>query len=187
MLSFICWVQAALVLIQQNDASRRPYRMNKSLLGFTMIELMVVVAIVAILATIAVPSIQDRLIRQQIVEAMALADIAKTPIAASWTQAQTLPADNAAAGLPVAQKIVSNLVTSVVVESGAIHITFGNHASAPINGKTLTLRPQVVEDAPVVPVAWLCGHASVVPSMTVKGIDRTNVALNFLPFNCRAS
>jgi len=161
--------------------------MNKSLFGFTMIELMVAVAIVAILATIAVPSIQDRLVRQQIVEAMALADIAKTPVAASWSLNHTLPADNAAAGLPVAQKIVSNLVSSLVVESGAIHVTFGNNASPAIKGKTLTLRPQVVEDTPIVPVAWLCGHASAVANMTAEGIDRTNVAVNFLPFNCRAS
>ena len=54
--------------------------------GFTLIELMVVVAVIAILALLAVPSMQSRLVREQIVEAVRLADIAKAPIAASWTQ-----------------------------------------------------------------------------------------------------
>jgi len=123
--------------------------------GFTLIEMMAVVAVIAILALIAVPGIQDRVVREQIVEAMHVAEIAKAPIAASWAFSHTLPADNPAAGLPVADKIVGNFVTSLVVEAGAIHVTFGNRANAAIQGKTLTLRPAVVEDAPVVPVAAL--------------------------------
>ena len=161
--------------------------MKKPRAGFTLIELMVVVAVIAILAMIAVPGIQDRVVREQIVEAMRLAEIAKAPIAASWAIAHTLPADNAAAGLPVADKIVSNLVTSLTVEAGAIHVTFGNRASAAIQGKTLTLRPAVVQDAPVVPVAWVCGHATAVDKMTAMGTDRTDVAVRFLPLNCRAA
>ena len=147
--------------------------------------MMVVVAVIAILAMIAVPSMQDRLVRQQIVEAMPLADLAKAPVAASWLLMQTLPADNAAAGLPVADKIVSNYVKSVAVENGAIHVTFGNRAMAAISGKTLTLRPAVVEDAKVVPVAWVCSVAKVPDKMTLHGADRTDVAKNFLPLNCR--
>jgi type IV pilus assembly protein PilA len=154
--------------------------------GFTLIELMAVVAVIAILATIALPGIQDRIVRAQIVEAMALADIAKPPIAAFWLLTHAMPADNAAAGLPVAEKIVGNLVTSVSVADGAISVTFGNRANGSIRGKVLTLRPAVVEDTPVVPVAWVCGHAGAVEKMTAKGVDKTDVPDRYLPLNCRA-
>jgi type IV pilus assembly protein PilA len=153
--------------------------------GFTLIELLVVIAIIAILALIAMPNVQDKLVRDQIVEATKIADIAKTPIASAWSTTKTLPADNAAAGLPQADKIVGNYVSAVTVEGGAIHITFGNHANAGILGKVLTLRPAVVEDAPVVPVAWVCAKAGVPDKMTAQGTDRTTVPLQFLPLNCR--
>ena len=154
--------------------------------GFTMIEMMVVVAIVAILALMAAPNFQYQIIRDQINTALPLADIAKAPVATSWAIAQTLPADNAAAGLPAADKIVNNYISSVQVQDGAIHVTFGNRVNAIIKDKILTLRPAVVEDAPVVPVAWVCGAAEVPGKMTVKGMDRTDVPAAYLPFSCRA-
>ncbi len=154
--------------------------------GFTMLEIAAVLAIVAILAMIAVPSIQDRIIRDQIVSAVPLADIAKAPIALSWATGQTLPVDNAAAGLPPAEKIVNNYISAVSVNNGAIDITFGNSAGGPIKGKILTLRPAVVTDAPIVPIAWVCGSASAPGQMTVQGENRTSVPANYLPANCRA-
>jgi len=75
-----------------------------------MIEMMAVVAVIGILALLAIPSYMDRIVRSQIKEALPLADIAKQPIAASWSAANTLPADNAAAGLPAPEKIVGNFV-----------------------------------------------------------------------------
>ena len=154
--------------------------------GFTMIEMMVVVAIIAILALMAAPSFQYQIVRDQINAALPLADIAKAPIAASWAFAQALPVDNAAAGLPAADKIVSNHISSVLVQDGAIHITFGNRANGIITGKVLTLRPAVVEDAPVVPVAWVCGAAEAPDKMTAKGVNKTNIEAGYLPFACRA-
>jgi type IV pilus assembly protein PilA len=146
---------------------------------------MIVVAIIAILAMLALPNMQDKLVRDQIVEAAKLADIAKTPVAQAWAATKTLPADNAAAGLPAADKIVGNLVSAVAVEGGALHITFGNSANALIHGKRMTLRPAVVEDAPVVPVTWVCAGGKVPEKMTVQGTDRTDVPKKYLPLNCR--
>ena len=59
--------------------------------GFTMLEMMAVVAVIAILATLAVPSYVDRIVRDQIKEALPLAEIAKQPIATSWSLAQSFP------------------------------------------------------------------------------------------------
>lgn len=146
---------------------------------------MVVLAVLAILAMLALPNLADKLAREQIAEAMPLADIAKAPVASAWGLTHTLPIDNAAAGIPVADKIVSNLVKSVAIENGAIHITYGNSASGLLKDKVLTLRPAVVEDAQVVPVTWVCAKGKVPDKMTVKGEDRTTVPANFLPLKCR--
>ncbi len=154
--------------------------------GFTLVEMMVVIGIVAILALMAIPTYQDKFIRDQIAEALPLADIAKPAVALSWAALQTFPADNAAAGLPVAEKIVNNYIKSVTVQGGTINITFGNKANNVILGKVLTLRPAVVEDAPIVPVTWVCGYATAPEKMTVKGENRTNIPPGYLPIRCRS-
>ena len=154
--------------------------------GFTLIELLVVLAVVAILAMIALPNMQDRLVRDQIVEAARLADVAKAPVAAAWKASRILPPDNASAGLPAAERIVGNLVSAVRVEGGAVHLTFGNRAHATLQGKTLSFRPGVIDEAAVVPVAWVCAGASAPAQMTVYGTNRTDVPARFLPLNCRS-
>jgi type IV pilus assembly protein PilA len=154
--------------------------------GFSLIEMMVVLGIIAILALIAAPSFQDQIVRDQISTALPLADIARKPVEVSWLLVQKFPADNAAAGLPVAEKIVNNYIKSVEVLDGAVHITFGNRANGNIKGKILTLRPAVVLDAPVVPVAWVCGLAEAPEKMTTLGESRTNIPANFLPIACRS-
>ena len=152
--------------------------------GMSLVEIAVILAIVGVLAMLAIPGLQERIVRDQIIGAVPLADIAKPPISAAWLATQVMPVDNAAAGLPPATKIVSNYVSSVVVDNGAIHITFGNTASSVIAGKVLTLRPAVVADAPIVPITWVCGNNTWPAAMTIKGENRTNIGASYLPLNC---
>ncbi|HEY2188114.1 MAG TPA: pilin, partial [Caldimonas sp.] len=154
--------------------------------GFSLLELMIVIAIIVILALIALPGIPDKVIRDRIAEAIKLADIVKPPISTAWATTGKMPVDNAAAGMPVADKIVSDMISSVAVESGAIQITFGNKANVVIQGKVLTLRPGVVEDAPIVPITWVCGDAEPPNKMTARGLNKTNVPVRYLPLACRA-
>jgi type IV pilus assembly protein PilA len=153
--------------------------------GFTLIEVVVVISILAILALMAVPNLQDKFVRDQITEALPLLDIAKPPSNLAWAMTKTFPADNEAAGLPAADKIVNNFISNVTVENGAIHATFGNRANGNIKGKTITLRPAVIDDAPIVPITWVCAAANAPEKMTVKGRNKTDIPVRFLPMRCR--
>lgn len=153
--------------------------------GFTLIEMLMVVAVLAILALLALPSYQGKVVRDQIVEGSALANLAKGPIAAQWSATKTLPVDNASIALPAADKIVNNFVSALAVQDGAIHITYGNRANGNLKNKILTLRPAVVTDAPVVPVTWVCGFASAPNKMTAMGDNKTTISKEYLPLNCR--
>lgn len=153
--------------------------------GFTLIEMLVVMAIIAILAMIALPNTQDKLVRDQIIEAAKLIDVAKAPVAAHWAASQAWHADNAAAGLPSDDRVVNNLVKSVAIDNGAIHMTFGNQANGGIKDKVLSFRPAYVAGAPMVPVVWVCGSAAAPTNMSVQGTDRSTVPDRFRPLNCK--
>lgn len=158
--------------------------MQRKILGFSAIEIMVVMAILVILAMIAIPSSLARIVKTQVAGTIPWADVAKEPIQESWKVNKTLPANNVAAGLPSAEKIVSNYVTSLIVQDGAIHMTLGNKAHPKIKGKVLSIRPAVVEDSQIVPIAWVCGNASPPPPMVVKGENKTTIPNEYLPQSC---
>lgn len=154
--------------------------------GFTLIELMIVIAIIGILATMAVPSFQDRIIRTQVSEGLALAEFAKQAVANHYSKTHRMPQDNAAAGLPPANRIVGNYVVSLTVQSGAIHIAYGQQSNRNLLNKIVTLRPAVVEGYPQVPIAWVCGTATVPQQMKVVGENASNLPQHFLPLDCRS-
>jgi type IV pilus assembly protein PilA len=154
--------------------------------GFTWIEMLLVLAVLGILALIAIPSMQDGVLKRQVKDGMDLATLAKTGVQLSYaTNGGALPLDNKAAGIPDHDKIVGNLVKDVNVAAGAITLTYGNNASKAIDGKKLTLRPAIVPDQPIIPIAWLCHRVGVPKGMEVRGTDETDIPENWLPVECR--
>jgi len=153
--------------------------------GFTLIELMIVIAIIGILATMAVPSYQDRAIRAQVTEGLELAAFAKQAIAAFYARHGQLPKDNAAAGLPPPDHIVGNYVTRLEVTNGQIVLTFGNLSNRNLARQKVGIRPAIVEAHRAVPIAWVCGLAGVPDKMKVRGSNETTLPVILLPIDCR--
>jgi type IV pilus assembly protein PilA len=153
--------------------------------GFTLIELMIVLSIIGILATMAVPSYQDRVIRTQVREALDLAKVAEEEIQNYYKRRGSLPVDNAAVGLPAPKVIVGNYVTAVEIRDGAVHVTLGNRVNKHVLGKIISIRPAVVAASAKVPIAWIRGYASVPAGMAARGANRTDLLPRHLPIECR--
>jgi prepilin-type N-terminal cleavage/methylation domain len=138
--------------------------------GFTLIELMIVIAIIGILAAIAIPAYQDYVVRAQVSEGLALASGAKSAIWDFYSDHGRLPAANASAGLAAPTSITGNDVSALAVSQGVITATYGGRANPAIAGATLQLSPTTTAGA----IRWACRPGTAAP-----------VASRYLPSSCR--
>ena len=141
--------------------------------GFTLIELMIVVAIIGILAAIAIPAYQDYTIRAQVTEGLNLASDLKAGIGELYAdRGRGSDIDSGNLGIPAASYKSGKYVTQIEVEDGTIEITYGNSANSKINGGILTLVPSVNDNLDVI---WTCGGTG------------TTLPEKYLPASCRGN
>ena len=161
-----------------NTKSIRHLKLNN---GFTLIELMIVVAIVGILAAVAIPAYQDYTIRSRVSEGIILGAGLKTSIADHFLSQGSFPATNAALGYTAtgtefAGKYVSSIVITGTATTGTMVVTYGSAAPVPtpVRGKQI----QFIATQPTSggSIIWTCGSVTGANALPIK----------YLPADCRS-
>ena len=143
--------------------------MNKKQQGFTLIELMIVVAIIGILAAIAIPAYLDYTVRTQIIEGINLSSGAKSAVSEYYNDRGTFPGNNSVAGIDAPGNISGKYVESVTVADQVITVRFGNQANTEIQNLSVTL---TADPSSRGSLRWDCANGGA-------------IAENHLPRTCR--
>jgi type IV pilus assembly protein PilA len=157
--------------------------MRHSSTGFTLIELVLVVAIIGILASLAIAAYQTYTVRTQVSEGIAFASGAKVSIIEAYSSNRVLPTSRAEAGMsPDPADTSGAYVTQVDIVDGRIDMTFGNRAHQDLAAKTLSLTPYLTNGDTIV---WRCGNALAPSGIELVAHLAPTVDNRYLPTSCR--
>jgi len=153
--------------------------MRPSQQGFTLIELMIVVAIVGILASVAIPAYSDYTVRAEVTEAIAAAGAAKTSVADYYYANDALPTSSAEAGLASASSYSTDVISEIsignetddAVSDGTIMVKFNAFGGSVSDGDTITFTPNTNNNS----LQWTCSVDIAQPSLPAE----------YAPANCR--